>query len=394
MPDLRRNVALPDLRSAVRKFPRAALPGSGSGRGNRGRTAIATKELVGLKVGASQLAAATVINNGAPKLVQLARAPLRRGVVVGGELREPEALAPALQDFFSAHGFPRDGVRLGIASNRIGVRTIELSGVDDPKQLDNAVRFRAQEVLPVPLEHSVLDYHVLSEDIGEDGSVTRRIQLVVAYRDLIDRYVGACRAAGIKLVGIDLEAFALLRALAPPPSTTEESAVALVAVALGHDRSTCAVANASVCEFTRVLEFGGAALTSAVARALDVPPPEAELVKHGLSLDPTAAAPAELSFEQVERARDAIRRQLDGFARELVSSLHFYQNQADSLPIGEVVITGGTAGLPGLADELARLIGVPVRVGDPLARVRVADGLEPGRECGSHTIAIGLGIED
>ena len=57
------------------------------------------------------------------------------------------------------------------------------------------------------------------------------------------------------------------------------------------------------------------------------------------------------------------------FARELVSSLQFYQGQPGSLGIGEVVLTGGTAQLPGLDAELGRMLGVKVRVGDPLSRV-------------------------
>ena len=78
--------------------------------------------------------------------------------------------------------------------------------------------------------------------------------------------------------------------------------------------------------------------------------------------------------------------------RELVSSLHFYQNQPGSLGIGEITITGGTAQLPGLAAELQRLIGVNVRVGDPFTRVdgsKRADDVE----LGSAAVAIGLGIE-
>jgi hypothetical protein len=50
----------------------------------------AVKRLVGLKIGASQLAAARVSNNGAAELVQVARQPLEQGVVVGGEVRDPE----------------------------------------------------------------------------------------------------------------------------------------------------------------------------------------------------------------------------------------------------------------------------------------------------------------
>ena len=111
---------------------------------------------------------------------------------------------------------PKNNVRLGIASNRIGVRTFDIEGVDDAKQLDNAVRFRAQETLPIPIDDAVLDYQILNHTKRENGEDTKRVLLVVAYRDLVDHYVGACRNAGIDLVGIDLEAFALLRAMGAP----------------------------------------------------------------------------------------------------------------------------------------------------------------------------------
>ncbi len=360
-------------------------------RGGRKRA----KRLVGLKIGASQLAAARVVNNGSPELVQVAREDLEHGLVVGGELREPELLADALRGFFRKHKLPRQGVRLGIANNRIGVRIFEIAGIDDPKQLDNAIRFRAQEALPIPIEEAVLDYHVLGERLDDEGQKIRRILLVVAYRELIDRYVAACKKAGIRLAGIDLEAFALLRALGEPPTDEDEGPAdaALVVVAIGHDRSTFAVSDGRVCEFTRVLDWGGSTLNVAVARELDVAPSEAEPIKHQLSLA-AGNVPEGLTQEQADHAREAVRRQLQTFARELVSSLQFYQNQPGSLGIGEIVITGGTAHLAGLADELQRLIGVRVAVGDPLMRVKLGRKVREAEQVGSLAVAIGLGIED
>jgi type IV pilus assembly protein PilM len=354
-----------------------------------------TKRLVGLKIGGSQLAAARIVNNGAPELVQVAREPLGHGIVVGGELREPELLAEELKAFFRKHKLPRQGVRLGIANNRIGVRMFEIGGIDDPKQLENAIRFRAQEALPIPIEEAVLDYHVLGERRDEDGQLVRKILLVVAYRELIDRYVAACKKAGVRLAGIDLEAFALLRALGEPLGEgAPPSDAALVVVAVGHDRSTFAVSDGRVCEFTRVLDWGGATLDVAIARELDCAPSEAEPVKRELTLA-TANVPEGLTQDQADRAREAVRRQLQTFARELVSSLQFYQNQPGSLGIGEIVITGGTAHLGGVADELQRLIGVRVAVGDPLMRVKLGKKLrEADEQLGSLAVAIGLGIED
>ncbi len=365
-------------------------------RPKRERGASKQKRLVGLKIGASQIAAARVANNGSVELLQVVRTPLEPGVIVGGELRDPEALAAALRDFFRRHKLPKKGVRLGVANNRIGVRTFEISGIDDPKQLENAVRYRAQEVLPIPLEEAVLDYQILSETVGPDGVTTRRILLVVAYRDLVDRYVAACRKAGIHLVGIDLEAFALLRALAPPldPAATGGDRAAFVAVSVGYDRSTFAVSDGRVCEFTRVLEWGGYALDVGIARALDLTPVEAEEIKYALSLAALSEAPEGLSEERAAAAREAVQRQLQTFARELVSSLQFYQSQPGSLPIGELVLTGGTAQLPGLAAELERLVGVPVRIGDPFGRVKVSKKVREREQTGSFAVAIGLGIED
>jgi type IV pilus assembly protein PilM len=352
------------------------------------------KRITGLKIGGSQLAAARVHNNGAPELVQVAREELEPGVIVGGELRDPEGLTTALKAFFKRHKLPRQGVRLGIANNRIGVRIFEIGGIDDVKQLENAVRFRAHEVLPIPIEEAVIDWQVLGEREEEDGSITRRILLVVAYRDLLDRYVEACKKAGIKLVGIDLEAFALLRAIAEPlPEEAGRASAAVVVVAVGHDRSTFAVSDGRVCEFTRVLDWGGATLNVAIARELDIAPSEAEPVKRALSLT-HGDLPEGLSEEQAHRAREAVRRQLQSFARELVSSLQFYQSQPDSLGIGEIVLTGGTVHLRGLAEELQALIGVSVRPGDPLGRVKVGKKIKDAEQVGSLAIAIGLGIED
>jgi type IV pilus assembly protein PilM len=352
------------------------------------------KRLVGLKIGASQLAAARIVNNGTPELSQIARDDLEPGLVVGGELREPELLAEALRAFFRKHRLPRQNVRLGIANNRIGVRIFEIGGITDPRQLENAIRFRAQEALPIPIEEAVLDFHLLGERVDAEGNTFRRILLVVAYRELIDRYVSACKKAGIRLAGIDLEAFALLRALADPRDEDEpQSDAALVVVAIGHERSTFAVSDGRVCEFTRVLDWGGATLDVSIARELNVAPSEAAPFKRELSLT-AQNVPEGLTQEQADAAREAVRRQLQTFARELVSSLQFYQNQPGSLGIGEIVITGGTAHLAGLAEELQRLIGVRVAVGDPLTRVKLGRKVRETEQLGSLAVAIGLGIED
>jgi type IV pilus assembly protein PilM len=236
---------------------------------------------------------------------------------------------------------------------------------------------------------------MLSDGVDEDGTRTVRALLVVAYRELVDSYIAACTQAGIELAGIDLEAFAMLRALgAPAPEGEVRDDGALVALCIGRERSTLAVSDGRICEFTRVLEWGGSDLTSRIADELGIDAQQAERVKRSLSLDPDKAPLPGPAPEREDEARQAALRGLQSFARELVSSLRFYQGQAGSLPIGEIVLTGGTAQFAGVAGQLERLIGVRVRVADPFARVDLPEGLERPAAPGSLTIAIGLGIDD
>jgi len=345
--------------------------------------------VVGLKIGGSQIAAACIANNGSAKLEQIARAPLAHGVVSGGELRDIPALADALRTFFEESGLPRRGVRLGIASSRIGVRSIELPAIDNEEQFLNAVRFRAQEALPIPLDEAVLDYRVLGEREAEGGQRLRRVLLVVAHRELVDRYLEACRLAGLTISGVDLEAFALLRALAEPADRDQS---ALVAVSIGYDRTTLAVSDGRVCEFARMLEWGGKDLDVGLSRALGMSEAEIEPLKRTLSVA-GGAAPEDLTPELATAAVDALLSGIESLVRELVSSLTYYQSQPGSLAIGEIVLTGGSAKLAGLPEELARQLGVPVRLGDPLGRLEVSQPVDEDA-IASIAIAVGLGIED
>src|SRR5205085_1833384 len=150
-------------------------------------------------------------------------------------------------------------------------------------------------------------YRILGETRGDDGLLTTRVLLVVAYRELIDRYVNACRKAGITLVGIDLEAFALLRSLAAPPEVEPEEPVdphaALVAVSIGHEPPPLAGSDGRTRQFTRVRDGGGRAPDVAVAREPGVTPATAAPAEREASDSARSAAelPEGLSEEQLQK---------------------------------------------------------------------------------------------
>jgi type IV pilus assembly protein PilM len=191
-------------------------------------------------------------------------------------------------------------------------------------------------------------------------------------------------------MGIDVEAFAMLRAITPKVDTSGAEPTAIVAVSLGHDRSTLAISDGSICDFTRVLEWGGGKLEAAIGRELGLTGEEAADLKHQVSLEADAV---DGDDPRVPRARAAVQREVQTLARELVASLQFYQTQPGSLPISEILVTGGTSNMPGLVEELERLTRARVRAADPLAGVDSASRIGERDDLASLAVAIGLGVE-
>ena len=219
-----------------------------------------------------------------------------------------------------------------------------------------------------------------------------RVLLAVAYRELVDGFAATCAAAKLELVGIDIEAFALLRAVGGEPLQEGQRAeAARVAVSMARPHRGRRLRRAPL----RVHE--SARLGRRPRHCRDPARPRrrrrrSEQIKR--SLDISAGATQEPADERTTKAAEAARREVHGLARELASSLHFYQDQPDSLGFAEITITGGGAHLQGLAEQLEELIGISVRVADPFARVGSGHGISSEGQDGSLAVAIGLGIED
>ena len=199
----------------------------------------------------------------------------------------------------------------------------------------------------------MLDYHVLGERVGEDGTHDRarpaRRRLPRARRPLRRRLQeGRHQARRHRPRGVRAPA----RAGEPPRRDAAPADAALVAVAIGHDRSTFAVSDGRVCEFTRVLDWGGW-----YAQRRDRPRARPGAVR-GRAGQARALARAD------ERARRAHARAGRSAAREGVGASS-RRSRASSSPRSSSTrtspdrwasarscITGGTAHLAGLAEEL------------------------------------------
>ena len=207
----------------------------------------AGKSVIGLDIQPGFATAVQVRTGGDIAVDRAAGVALSPGMLRDGEVADVEALAEALRGLFQDHKLSKR-VRLGVASQRILMRTVDLPALTDAKQIAAAVRFHAQDHIPMPLEQAVLEHHSLGFVDTEDGPRTR-VVLVAARRDVVGRLHAAARQAGLRPVGIDLSAFAMVRAL----HQGEGGATLYVSVG---GVTNLALAEGTTCVFTRVVAGG------------------------------------------------------------------------------------------------------------------------------------------
>jgi type IV pilus assembly protein PilM len=276
-------------------------------------------------------------------------AELPAGVITDGEVTDVEGLSASLKSFFRDNALPTR-VRLGVSNQQIVVRHLELPLIENETELAAAVRFQAAEAIAMPLEEAVLDYQVLGRQQGREGTTRLRVVVVAARKAMIERFVEGVRGAGLKPEGIDLNAFALVRALAKeaPEATDPDAPAERAACVYCHlgGVTNLAVAIGSDCLFTRPLSTDWHEEGDLVAPAL---------------------------------------------AEEIRLSIDFYMAQPDARAVGEVLLSGPGSAIDGLADDLSALIHLPVTVADPLGGLH-ANGALDGEDPHRHTVAAGLAM--
>src|SRR4051794_597560 len=171
------------------------------------------KPVVGLDIQAGSVAATEVSSNGHVTVSGFGTLQLPPGVVREGEVADDEQLTDGLKELFTRNKLSKS-VRLGLASQRVAVRVLRLPAIDDHKELQTAVRFQAQDLIPMPLEQAVLDWQVVDHVSGEDGQRLLDVVIVAARREAVRGMIAALRGAGLRPLGVDLAAFGMIRALA------------------------------------------------------------------------------------------------------------------------------------------------------------------------------------
>ena len=275
------------------------------------------KSVVGLTIEPGYVAAVQTAS-GRIAIERAATASLAPGVVRDGEVVDVDTLAAVLRKMFDDNKLCKR-VRVGVANQRIVMRTVDLPPLTSAKEISSAVRFQAQEHIPMPLDQAVLEHHSLGLVDTADGPRTR-VVLVAARRDMIDRVLEAVKRAGLRPHGIDLSAFAMIRAL----HQTGRSGATLYMNVGGI--TNIAVAVGTTCVFTRVIAHGTESIAGTLAERRELTLEHAHgWLKHVGLIDPLdeIEGDAEIVLEARNVLTDGARR----IADEVRNSIDFHVMQ-------------------------------------------------------------------
>lgn len=276
-------------------------------------------DVVGLDIQPGLAVAVQARSNGGLLAERVAATPLSADTVREGDVVDQAVLSQSLRELFDgAHLGKR--VRVGVANQRTVMRTLELPPLTDAKELAAAVRFSAQDQVPMPLANAVLDFHPLGV-VDTPAGPRQRVVLVAAQRDMIERLLAAVRDAGLTPVGVDLSAFALIRSLYRADQD-DDGRVLYVNV---DGLTNVAIAEGTVCRFTRVVGGGVEEMAVELAERRAIPLDEAReliaqvdlrepgtvegvaatTVPDGAAEEPTQASEPEAASESDEAAEVA-----------------------------------------------------------------------------------------
>jgi type IV pilus assembly protein PilM len=321
---------------------------------------MAGRAAIGLDIGTSVVRAVELsFGRAGLTLERFGQVVLPEGAVRDGEVVDSESVAQCLRQLWSATGFSRKRVVMGVANQRVIVRQLELPWMPR-EELRASLPFQVQDFLPMPTDQAVLDYYPLEERSQQDGSRTLSGLLVAAARETVLTNVRCAEHAGLMVTAVDLTSFAVLRALGKQIGMQVETE-ALIDV--GARITNVVVHSCGVPRFVRILLMGGQDVTDAVAEGLGVTSGEAEALKQQVSL----AA----DEEDQATVRRAVSGTAQDFVEEIRGSLDYYAASNPAVPVERILVSGGGSRLDGLIERLSAATRLPVLAADPLAAVKI-----------------------
>jgi type IV pilus assembly protein PilM len=313
-----------------------------------------------------------------PKIAAVGIEPLPTDAIVGGEVMDYHLVVDRLRALRGRLGIKGKSVATSVSGRDVIVKRIKMDRMKE-QEAQQVIRWEAEQHVPFDMDSVSLDFEIL--DPEADG-LQMEVLLVAAKRDLVETRMRLLEDAGLQTAVIDIDAFAVQTAFEHGYEHASYGTFCMVNV--GREITNLNLVEGGSPILTRDLALGERKFAEVLVRDLEISLEDAEGMLRGHdALEP--------------RARQALGEAIEGLVTPIERARTFLSSSEGSrAKLDEIVLSGGGASIPGLAETIGERLSVPVTTLDALRGLDVDPAAqEMIREHGGAAalaVAVGLGL--
>lgn len=336
------------------------------------------EEIIGLDIGTSSLKAVALkaLPKGfAVRNISIATNPIGR--VLSDSTSDQDKLVAQIKALIKNLQPKSNKIRVGLAENQVFTRVISVPVLSEA-ELSSAIRWEAEQHIPVPISEVQLDYTVLSRPAKGVKEGSMEVLLVAAKKETVSRLADMISLVGMEVVGIEPGLLACSRYFSSGGGTP------LLLANIGATTSDFAIISEKRLNLTYSVPMAGVALTRAIESDLGLAVLQAEEYKRAYGIDP----------ELMEgKVRNALMPMFSAIMSEARKAINAFESTKRGKKVQQVVLSGGSALMPGISTETANQLGVSeVILINPFQGLELSSGLKIPAEATVYSVAIGLAM--
>lgn len=300
--------------------------------------------------------------------------------VVEGIVVDPTELAKTIKPLLQKLSYGKltsKRVIAGLPAAKLFTRTLQLPSMSDA-DLGQAIHYEVEQYVPVPISDLYIDYEIINHTSGKDGQIN--ILMMAAPRAIVDSYIKLFDTLGLEVGAIEANMTAVVRALLHSGDAGSSTLV----MDVGSVSSDMTIYD-KFTPLTGSVAIGGETYSEALVKSLGVKADQANEIKVKFGIGPSGMQAKVLG---------AIEPQLKSVTKEVKRVVKFYQDRGGGKQkVRAMVISGGTASMPGISEYLRKDINLPLTIADPWKNIDPGHShLESDHEAPMYTTAIGLAL--
>ena len=277
-------------------------------------------------------------------------------------------ITPTLAKLFKEHRIKGKEVLLSISGQSVFMRFVKLPPVD-PAQVEQVVKFEAQQNVPFPIDEVTWDYQMMpTRTSGNEAEAV----IVAIKKEVIEAEVEAVEKVGVKVSQVDVAPFALLNAFRYSEVQTDDCTLIIDMGA----RSTNLVFVEKNSFWIRNVPIAGNQISQSICNEMQEPFTAAETLKKGKGFVSLGGVYADPDDADAARISKLIRSTMTRLHVDINRSIAYYRTTLNGVSPKRVFLTGGSSQLPYLDLFIADKLSLPTAYFNPLRNVTLGPSLK------------------